>query len=58
MIKYILLDIDECAEDIDGCAQNCSNVDGSYSCSCYSGYRIAIDEHGCEGSYSFPTHLC
>ena len=47
LLKFI--DIDECAEGWDGCAQNCSNVAGSYTCSCDSGYRLASDNHGCEG---------
>ena len=42
-------DIDECEEDIDGCAQNCTDTDGSYNCSCGPGYTLAIDKHGCDG---------
>ena len=47
-----LTDIDECAEDIDSCAQICVNVAGSYSCSCGSGYHLASDSHGCDGNES------
>ena len=43
-------DIDECIEGTAGCAQMCTNVNSSYSCSCGSGYLLAIDEHGCEGT--------
>ena len=43
----IILDVDECAEDLDGCAQTCMNEVGSYSCSCLSGYQLASDRHGC-----------
>jgi fibulin 1/2 len=43
------LDIDECAEDIDGCAQTCTNTNGSYSCSCNTGYQLASDNQGCNG---------
>ena len=25
------------------------NIDGSYACSCISGYRLAADGRGCEG---------
>lgn len=42
-------DIDECAEDIDRCAQNCTDTDGSYVCSCGIGYRLASDSRGCNG---------
>ena len=46
----MFVDIDECTEDIDGCAQICLNVAGSYSCYCGSGYRLASDHHGCNGN--------
>ena len=42
-------DIDECAEDRDGCAQTCTDTDGSYVCSCTTGYRLANDSLGCDG---------
>jgi len=36
----MLLDIDECAEELDNCAATaiCSNNPGSFTCGCYSGY--------------------
>lgn len=34
------LDIDECALNISGCNQNCSNTEGSYNCICYDGYYL------------------
>ena len=48
-VIYLLniIDIDECAEGADGCAQTCTNEVGSYSCSCGSGYRLATNRHGC-----------
>ena len=42
-------DINECSEDTDGCAHTCSNTVGSYSCSCNTGYRLASDNHACNG---------
>ena len=42
-------DVDECQEDIDGCSQACSNIVGSYVCSCYAGYRLTSDRHRCIG---------
>ena len=44
-----ILDIDECSEDSDNCAQNCTDTDGSFDCSCRSGYRLANDSQGCDG---------
>ena len=45
------VDIDECFDDIDGCAQQCTDTDGSYNCSCGSGYTLASDDHGCDGKF-------
>ena len=49
------VDIDECAEDTDGCAQICTDTDGSYFCSCEIGYDLAEDQHGCIGK---EKHTC
>lgn len=43
------VDIDECAEGISGCSHTCRNTVGSYTCSCRTGYRLASDNHGCNG---------
>lgn len=43
------LDVDECSEGSDNCAQNCTDTDGSYDCSCRSGYRLANDSQVCDG---------
>ncbi|XP_058980408.1 latent-transforming growth factor beta-binding protein 4 isoform X2 [Musca domestica] len=40
------VDIDECAEGISGC-QICINTEGSYECTCPSGYDLAEDEKTC-----------
>ena len=47
-----VLDINECLEDTDGCSQLCSNTDGSYTCSCNSGYRLNVDGRSCNGTTS------
>ena len=47
----ILLDIDECAEGIDSCAQTCINTIGSYLCSCGSDYRLASNGRTCNGKF-------
>ena len=46
---YYTIDIDECSEGIDGCAQICTDMDGNYTCSCDPGYRLGSDDHGCDG---------
>ena len=43
------IDIDECSEATDNCAHNCTDTDGSYTCSCRPGYRLASDNQGCNG---------
>ena len=51
-------DIDECVEGTDGCAQTCADTDGSYTCSCNSGYELTSNSHDCDGTtttlYSWP----
>lgn len=49
MRRKFLEDIDECQEDTDGCSQLCINNDGSFTCSCNSGYRLKSDKKTCEG---------
>ena len=58
-MQYGYTDIDECEEGIDGCAQNCTDTDGSYNCSCGSGYNLAINQHGCDGQpiLSIPDNI-
>ena len=42
-------DIDECALNISGCNQNCTNTNGCYFCSCYIGFKILTDNRTCIG---------
>ena len=44
-------DIDECAMDTDNCAENatCSNIPGSFNCTCNEGYTG--DGTCCEGKH-------
>ena len=44
------LDIDECTEGTDRCAQNCHNNVGSYTCTCNTGYRLNANGYGCDGT--------
>ncbi|HPS30102.1 MAG TPA: hypothetical protein PLZ43_07595, partial [bacterium] len=41
-------DINECDTANGGCAQNCNNTAGSYSCSCNSGYTLNVDGKACD----------
>ena len=40
-------DVDECAADNGGCAQICTNSDGSFACSCQDGYVLGADGASC-----------
>ena len=51
-MQYYPIDINECEEDTDGCAHDCNNNIGSYTCSCYNGYDLASDGRGCNGKLS------
>ena len=42
-------DIDECAINTDGCDQICTNTNGSFYCSCNTGYRLNVDNKTCDG---------
>ena len=42
-----LVDVDECLTSNGGCAQICSNVDGSFECSCGPDYVLDTDNFGC-----------
>ena len=46
---YPTIDINECDEGVDVCAQNCVDTEGSYNCSCNIGYTLANDGVGCNG---------
>ena len=48
-----IIDINECLENLDGCDHMCSNRPGSYTCSCHTGYRLAMDNHTCNGKLAF-----
>ena len=44
---FVSVDIDEC-EIFQATCHNCTNSDGSYSCSCNAGYTL-VDQSMCEG---------
>ncbi|CAH1271521.1 FCGBP [Branchiostoma lanceolatum] len=41
-------DVDECDTGNGGCDHTCSNTDGSYDCSCNTGYSLNADGHACD----------
>lgn len=43
-------DVDECLNT--PCGQLCRNTEGSFECSCMSGYELQEDGHSCEGNDS------
>ena len=45
--QFINVDIDECETNNGGCNHTCTNSDGSYTCSCNTGYTLDLDEEGC-----------
>ena len=46
----LFVDIDECAEGIDGCQQECTNNPGGYECSCMFAFELNADNHTCNQS--------
>ena len=47
---YLSIDTDECALNNGGCQHKCINTDGSYYCSCDTGYDLQQDKHSCQGT--------
>ncbi|XP_072172525.1 uncharacterized protein [Diadema setosum] len=42
-------DVDECRNDtFHDCQHRCDNIQGSYLCSCNSGFTLALDERNCD----------
>lgn len=48
----LFLDIDECKQN-KPCSQNCKNTDGSFACSCESGFTLGTDGKTCEGNEQY-----
>ena len=40
----------ECIMNNHNCSQMCVELEGSFNCSCYSGYTLQEDEVTCEGT--------
>lgn len=50
MFSCIFTDINECTEHVSGCSQECVNNNGSYTCSCYTGYTLNSNGKKCDGT--------
>lgn len=48
LVLLFYIDINECLGD-HGCDQICSNMDGSYTCSCNNGYVLQTNGQSCAG---------
>ncbi len=51
----ICIDIDECQLLNGGCEQNCTNLDGSYECSCYDGFTLDAATNSCTGTDAYSN---
>ena len=56
-------DVDECSTSNGGCAHTCSNLEGSYVCSCRDGFMLGGDSVTCEDineclAMSHCDHTC
>ena len=49
-IMILFTDVDECDTKNGGCDQTCTNNNGSFLCSCDTGYTLAA---GCDGKLSW-----
>lgn len=47
--NFTTTDINECGIINGGCDQTCTNIIGSYTCSCQSGFVLNNDNHNCTG---------
>ena len=57
-----VLDINECVDSHlglvnGGCEHTCSNSDGSYQCSCHSGYELVANLLNCDGTKDINHYL-
>ena len=60
MFNSYFTDIDECAENTDGCDQGCTNTAGSFVCSCDSGFTLSSDGRTCieDNECTLGTNNC
>ena len=46
----LFIDIDECKISGIRCGQKCQNLEGSYECKCFPGYKLEADGFTCTGN--------
>ena len=49
LILFYVSDVNECSTNNGGCAHNCVNNAGSYSCTCNTGYTLSGNGKTCNG---------
>ena len=52
-----MVDINECVNGNHGCSHDCNNNDGSFTCTCPSGYTLMADLQTCIGK-SITAQVC
>lgn len=52
-VFFSILDQNECDTANGGCSQNCMNTEGSFYCTCNSGYKLNADKRQCDGEDKF-----
>lgn len=61
---FFSIDIDECSSSNGGCQHTCANTDGSFYCSCQTGYELEPDRKSCKDKDECGTangdceHIC
>jgi hypothetical protein len=53
-----LADVNECSTSNGGCAHNCTNLEGSFSCSCRDGFFLGEDNRVCLDSDECLDNEC
>lgn len=55
VLRLFSTDVDECLSDVCGANANCTDTDGSFECSCDSGY--SGDGMSCSGMHDYKILL-
>ena len=50
LLRVLFIDINECTEGTHDCSQTCVNTEGSFECTCLTGYMLQ-GRTLCEGEY-------
>ncbi len=54
---YLMLDIDECSLKTDNCSEVCNNIEGGFTCGCYShGFEVVVSDQPCMGKLFVVLH--